>query len=263
MSEKELQNFETQQKIQRYVSGELSDSERTAFEAEVQSNADLEAELRFSQDLVYTLKNKEQLEVNSILKDAIADVYIEPDFDALKDQESGSAGSGFSKWLLSGVVIIGLAVGGMFVTSSGLFAPSETALLVQEYLEPFENLISPPEGGALAQGMMAYDQGDYKSATQLLSAYVQNNTDPQARFYLGVSQLLDGQLAPAISNLEILAKAEDLPQKAAQWYLALAYLKNDEIKKATPLIEGLKDNGVFGPKAQPLLQKLQALNPNI
>ena len=66
MSEKELQNFENQQKIQRYVSGELSDSERTAFEAEVQSNVDLEAELRFSQDLVYTLKNKEQLEVNSI-----------------------------------------------------------------------------------------------------------------------------------------------------------------------------------------------------
>ncbi len=263
MSEKELQNFENQKRIQRYVTDELSDAERSDFEAELKTNSNLEEELRFSEDLVFTLKNKAALDANSMYKDATADLQIEPDYDALNHFKSGNGGMPFTKWLLGGVAIILVATSAMFFTSTGLFAPSESEMLAQQFLEPFENIIGTPGNGLLAEGMEAYDKGGFSKASKLLSTYLQNDDNPPIRLYLGISQLFAEELTSAIENLEKTRATGLSPNGVAEWYLALAFLKNDEISNAIPLLESLQENEQFGEKANQVLEMLGAAQLNM
>ena len=263
MKDKNLQSFENQDKIQRFVNGELSGGEMSEFESELKSNEGLKEEVRFSNNLNFTLQNKEVFEVNDIYKKSISELNIEPDYEALKEYGGDSSGFSFYKIILSSVVLLGLILGGMFATDSGIFAPSEAQLLADNYLTPFENIINAPEPGLLKNGMDAYDQKDWKNASKYLSDYLKNNDDPQVRFFLSVSQLFDNQDDKALNGLLGITDSQNFPQSEVQWYLALAYLKNDMPNEAIRVLDRLKSDSNPTERVNQLWEDLRVIYPEM
>lgn len=81
----------------------------------------------------------------------------------------------------------------------------------------------------------------------------------QHRFLLGISYFLTHQAKPAISTLK---EADSLSKGALKieirWYLAQAYLLNNDPEEATPYLEWIIDKpGEYAEKARKLLNHIK------
>jgi hypothetical protein len=111
-----------------------------------------------------------------------------------------------------------------------------------------------------SEGMKAYSIGDYKNAARVLTnAAKQTPREWSVWFFLGMSYYLDKQAKPAISAL---LQADSLNQYALEveikWYLAQAYLLNNDPKNALPYLQWLEDKpGEYSSKAKTLIKSIQ------
>jgi tetratricopeptide (TPR) repeat protein len=89
-------------------------------------------------------------------------------------------------------------------------------------------------------GMKDYVQKNYAVAIKNLKLAVQSESQAQWWLYLGVSHFMNHESAPAILALE---KADTLSspflKMTARWYLAQAYLVEQKLDKAKPLLESV------------------------
>ncbi len=145
------------------------------------------------------------------------------------------------------------------------------AALFSQYYQPYEidfplhyrshQSTSPPLPSELLQGFQAFDNAQYEESIPLLKQWlVRNPENDIVQFFLGQAYLQTGQTTDAIP---LFKKVSQNPhsdyQKAAQWYLALIYIKENQRKKAISLLEQLKEthNSFFSPKAGQLLHQLK------
>jgi Flp pilus assembly protein TadD len=114
--------------------------------------------------------------------------------------------------------------------------------------------------------MKAYNENDYKNAARILSNATQESpNDWSLWFFLGVSYYLDKQAKPSINAL---LQADDLNKYALEieikWYLAQAYLLNNDPQSALPYLLWLKEKpGDYSSKADALLEAIQDIDNNI
>lgn len=138
--------------------------------------------------------------------------------------------------------------------------PPSTQKLFAQYYEPYSNIIAPLEKGEIAtqdfeKAFQTYELKNYEEAIQLLNQLtIQNDT---VYFYRGLSNLSLENLNDASNDFEEI-KISDQFYEPAQWYLALAYLKNDERSKAIELFEkiSLNQKSFFQKKAIEILEEL-------
>ncbi len=93
----------------------------------------------------------------------------------------------------------------------------------------------------LMAALAPYRVGHYAQAVHKLQRLVQKYPrSAEAPFYLGVSQLLEGQNSSARESLErVLTLAEGPLRAEATWYLALTYVRAGQNPRAAALLEGL------------------------
>jgi hypothetical protein len=88
---------------------------------------------------------------------------------------------------------------------------------------------------------------------------VQNRID-NITFYRGLSYLINKEDKNAIKDLQIASKSSDITiQEFATWYLALAYLHNNQINNAETTLKEIQNNedSRFAPKASEILKKIK------
>ena len=96
------------------------------------------------------------------------------------------------------------------------------------------------------------------AAIRLLEPYYEQYKDSNAGLFVGVSYQLTDQASEAIHILEDVV--ENLPppaDQAARWHLPLAYLQNDDAKRALLTLQQLPDDGIFGVQKQQLMSELE------
>jgi hypothetical protein len=105
--------------------------------------------------------------------------------------------------------------------------------------------------------MKQYSAGDYAAAAIALRSTA-NTTE--ARFYLGLSELLSGDRAGGTADLERVITAGDTPfQSEARFYLAKALLGSNNPEGARQQLETLvKEKSELGPRATEILNQLSA-----
>ena len=258
------QDFQNQEKIHQYLQGELSAEEKNQFEKELASNPNLKEEFSFSKAMLLLVKNKELVATNQQLKTIIANKPIEPDFSALEEYESSTridegGKSGFSmNWILGGLVLLSLALITIFSIQNVWFDNEAIPAMVQPHLVPFENVINTDENTTLQEGMAAYTHADYDKAIEYFTNHQKESYDPNVQFYLGITQLLNKNPQKAVPTLERAVDSTAPPvQEAAQWYLALAYISNDQIPAAKSVLQTLQYNPIYENKATEMLQELE------
>lgn len=112
----------------------------------------------------------------------------------------------------------------------------------------------------LLQGAEAYEQGDYHRAiVQWQQVPADHPRYGEVRLYLGISELANGQPQAAIQGLTPLLQAPQPElQQSAQWYLALAWLRQQEPQQVLPLLRELASGrSSFATRAQKLLAEIE------
>lgn len=108
-------------------------------------------------------------------------------------------------------------------------------------------------------GRQAYDRKQYRKAYPALLNSVTSEGDSLNLIYAGVAALGSKQAAKAIPLFELLLQSENwtLYQSEIQWYLALAYLEEDEVDKAAELLKNIiRLNGDYTNEAKELEERI-------
>jgi len=108
-----------------------------------------------------------------------------------------------------------------------------------------------------------YGKMQYSDAIMLVTSTFSDGElrkNPELLFHISICQLEINKTSDAERNLIQLSELGDSFSyfQAVDWYLALTYLKRNEIEKATGLLEQIKDDGrYYSNKAAEILVKLK------
>ncbi len=220
-----MKNFEL---IDRYFDNTLSPKEQLLFNDLLQNDLDFKNEFIFRKDLKKVIAVSQQEDLKTSLGK----------FED-KIQQNSKLMMLPKKWLVAASVFI-LATIGLYSVKTEYFPSNEA--IYETYFQSCRNTIQPVVRGENPntieyRAFVAYEAHDYYKAINLFNSVA----DPEAsyiNFYKGLSYMEINKLNRAIELLYPITQAENLKGKSAnfdekaKWYLALAFIKNNENKKA-------------------------------
>ncbi len=226
------------QLIDKFLRGQLDAQEQELFDKK-QSDVDFKEELTWRNNSLAVIKKNGRQDLKKKLQ--LLDKKIEEEKSASQPTPTKVLNINRGRWLTIAATLLILA--GMFWWWN-LQAPDSEDLFAQ-YFEPYPNVIAPivksdaPELTEVEKAFQTYEKGFYSQAIPLLKKL---NT-PEAKFYLGVAQLTQGENKDAINHLKFIATQSDNRfQHASQWYLAMAYFKNDQPDEANEMLKLIRQN---------------------
>ncbi|GAA4276004.1 tetratricopeptide repeat protein [Aquimarina mytili] len=237
------------EKIERYLTNQLSPEELIDFEREVANTPELQKEIETHKALHDILNDQEAIEV----KEKLIKVSKE-----VKKEESSFARSIFSSPLRIAATIVVLLGVGTLVWNT-LDTTDELRDLYVAHYTPFpaEDNTRGEINTALQNIMDDYNKGAYDSVVTALEKNTNLVDQKELEVYLGVSYLNTNQEQKAVLQFENIS-ANSRYYEASRWYLSLAYLKLKNTKKTTQILEEIiQYNGVYKDNAARLLRALK------
>ncbi len=239
------------ERIDRFIDGTLTEEEREQFEAMMQTDPELKAEVELHRDI----KVGAQAYFDQELKDKLAAVDEDPSFRSAEGNQVS-----FRLWRTLGVAAsVVLLVGLAYIFLNPSTNPEELYL---SYYQPYPNIVNPLErsqNNLPDDGMSNYEQGNYQKAVEVFDQELSGNPQSDFRlFYQALSFLEIGEAEKAIGNLQQLqgSVSSDL-YLPAQWYLALAHLKNADTQAAkAQLLKLIQNGGDYQSRARELADEL-------
>ena len=121
----------------------------------------------------------------------------------------------------------------------------DTSALLEEYFQPFPNIIQPLDPDLASQSVKEqafklYNIGKYDQARILFDELQLSLNDPEVDFYHGICLMKLNQPDEALKLFRGISKNVQFYDHA-RWYSALAYLQNGEIDKAKDLLKSISE----------------------
>lgn len=214
------------EEIERYLGGDLTASEKDAFEKKLSLDATLAEEVEMHRTAVLLIKSggiqgmKKHLESYS--------VYAKPAQFELPIRTRYK----WYGWAAAASVILILSY--VFLIPGRVSDPEK--LFIAYFIPPpaeRQLLRDDNEMNEKLNAFQAYEQNRYHEATLLFENVLKENPDDDLLFYTGASALADNQPEKAIIYFtELLKDQNSLYRTRTQWYLSLAYLKKRQPEKA-------------------------------
>jgi tetratricopeptide (TPR) repeat protein len=214
--------------INRYFENSLSPEEQKLFNNLLQNDATFKEEFLFQKDLKQVIAVSQQEELKSTLSHIEENVQKNSRFMIVP-----------KKWMVAASLLL-ITTLGMWTVKS-LYYPSNDEIY-ETYFEVDRNTIQPVVRGESLntieyRAFVAYEAQDYYKAINLFNS-VKNPDEIYIIYYKGLCFLALEKTDEAIALLSNVAntttidgKSADLEEKA-NWYLALAYLKNNDTENA-------------------------------
>lgn len=239
--------------IERYIAGEMDEAERLWFIKEMDDNEKLRREIELRNKTDAILKNKDLLELRNKLA-----ILEKKRAESNPVKKSGRPGIVRYAALIAGVVIIG----GIALLSNRRMSNES---IIEKYYKPYE-AVAPSRSEATVTGsdfnlaLEYYNIHDYRNAAIYFTRVIEKEPDNLYSVLLnGISNFETGNYPEAnISFLKIIADNDNYYIDHAQWYLALCYLKTDEINKAIEQLAIIeKSRTIFRKDARKILKTLK------
>lgn len=232
--------------IEKYIQNCLSSQEELEFNTLLKTDANFKKEVDFQDNLKKVVKHEDDINFRNFITD------LE---DNVKESTSKRP---FLKWFAAASITI------LFGLSYLLIPKQEvsTNALFASYFEPYRNVVAPIVRGENQQdektlAFIAYEKGEYKIAIVLFSKLYESTKEPYYLFYKANALLKLERAKEAIPLLLNHLKTKDTLTEKTKWYLALAYLKTKEKKKAKELLKRvITTNSYHNKEAKELLQKM-------
>lgn len=214
--------------IDRYFDNSLTPKEQFLFNELLENDEEFKNEFIFQKDLKKVVALSQREELKSTLQQFEKEVKPNSKWGMLP-----------KKWLAAASISIVVTLGVWSLKSS--YFPSNEAIYT-EYFQPCRNTIQPIVRGESLntieyKAFAAYESRDYHKAINLFNS-VNNHQEAYINYYKALSFLALDKAPEAIDLLLPIANSHNLKGKSenfntkAEWYLALAYIKNEENKKA-------------------------------
>ena len=238
--------------MENYLKGRMSPQEQERFEREISQNQELREEVALHQQLVSSIETES---VRHMLEQIHEENFTEEEAPVVPMR---SRSRYFPLAIAASVALLILA--GWWVFS---WQSSQTEALYAAYFSPDEGLpttLGYADDAQFAEGMVSYKLGEYTEALKywqpLLSADPANDT---LNYYSGLAYLANEQPEQAMQNLKPVAENEASGfHTDARWYLALAFLKNEQLADAEALFQTLAaEDSPHRIKSQEMLEKLE------
>lgn len=247
-------NLKHSASVERYLSGEMSSSEKELFEREVAANPELEEELRLSRSIDSALLRddildfrKKLIAVNRENRRIVADVPV--------------VRMNFRKiWLAAASFVLLATIGSTLYFTVPFGNPNDN--LFRQYYNS-ENLvdITRSSDANIVEAVIKFQEQDYRLAARLFHNILdQDDSNIACWFYYGISCIETESYRDAEQAFShIIKDNQNLYVEHAEWYLGLTYLKDNQLKKAKSQFETIasNDENVHQTDAAKLLKKLE------
>lgn len=228
--------------IDNYLRNRLSGNALSAFNNRLQSDEDWKKKV---EEVKLISLGISQASLEEKLSEFHRDITM-PEIVTVKDRSR-------KKWLAAASVI-----GLMIISTVMILSKPEHEKLYGEYYKPDPGLpVVMSEGKSnytLYDGMIYYKEGNYAKAIEKWNTITDKTMYADTlNYYMGVAGMNAGNMELAITYLDKIAKKENSPyRQKAIWYLALMYIKQNNIPAAEPLLKKIDHI----PEAKELLQRL-------
>lgn len=212
--------------IDRYLRGKMSPAERVEFEAKIEQEESLAAEVDSLRPAYQLMQAAGQISLKEQLSALEQEITAEESVEASRSLFRSPVAWAVAAALL----VLALTIGWWWQQG-----PADPTELYAEYFEPYEAPINLRAGGTQdhwQQAVQAYETGDFVTAAEQFA--LSDTTEEHPVFlldlYQGLSWLNQAppQTAKAVPLLERVLKTPNLYQEVARWYLALAALQQGE-----------------------------------
>lgn len=150
----------------------------------------------------------------------------------------------------------------LLITGWYLLRPPQHERLYAAHFEAAPGLpttLGLSDDPTFAEGMIAYKQQQYEQALlRWQPLLARDQASDTLQFYLGVAQLGRGAPKEAEPWLQTVVEQPDSPyQPDAQWYLALAYLRQGKQQATREELQALLASEQFGARSRALLGEMK------
>lgn len=239
--------------IERYLSNEMTESERKWFISELDGNYELQREVDLRR------KSEEILKKQATMSLRIKLAEIEKRKVEIKKTTS-----------LRKIAVIkyaALFAGVAIITSMIMF--STRTITSEELVNDFYKVYEAPasqrssvfiENTDFILGLQYYNAQDYKNAaSQFAKVLGKNPNDMQSHLLSGVSNMEEKRYTEAKSSFNtVIDNNDNLFIESAKWYLALCYLKTQDNATASSLLVSIRnEGGLYSKAAKKILKKIR------
>lgn len=252
--------------IEAYLTNELSEKDKAAFESDMRADAELASEVDRQRELRLGLR---ALGIERALQRAEADykASVASDSPDINSPVSIRPLLNWRYWAVAASVAILLSIG-YYSYQARTDREAELAYNEAFASESGDELLKGFRRGSrsktadkqLLDALTKYKAGKYDQVIeQLITMPVDKQTIYYKNYLLGLSYLANNQALESISPLKMAIQAPDATiRQKAEWFLALAYVKSNENELAQPILAKISndDANPFHSLAQKVLQKI-------
>lgn len=240
--------------IERYNSGEMSETEKQWFQKELEGNENLRNELALSKRADEILKKQNVISLRNKLSE------IERQRNEVKSPAKDSKRSVYIKYAAA---IAGLVIIGSLVLLPGKKLSGDE--IVKQYYKAYEPVTNQRSAQSVSDAAFTlalefYNTHDYNNAAILFSKVLENKpNDMQIVLLVGVSNYEEKKYPEAKQSFgKVIDDNNNLYIDQARWYLALCYLNTGETKKAAQLFDKIsKESGIYQENAKKIVRGLK------
>ncbi len=232
------------QLITKFLTQSLSKEEQLRFDALLLEDPSFKTEVKLLQDL-----NK--------VAEAEDDVMAREMVAGFEAEHHGKKMASIAKiWWVAASLALVVSIT-YFATRQG--AP-DTQILYTENFEPYRNVVHPitrttQQKDLKTQAFAHYEKGEYKEALELFEKLYEITNTPHFLFYKANALLQLNRPREAIVALQAHLKTKDTLTQKSHWYLAMAYLKLDDVVNAKRSLERVVAQNKYNVKKANVLLK--------
>ena len=208
--------------IERYLAEELSGQEEESFQKKMSQSIEFKQEFLLQQQMLFALKQEEDRVLKAELKEYAMST------DLWKKKTSSSK---IYYYIAASVSLLIIAF---------YFLQPSSASLYEAYYTPLPeipNVRGDQRQDQLFKAMQQYSIGNYEQALQLFKSVNYTDRKGEVDLYVGNCLLILNQPEEAIQTLkQVTELADDQIKSKANWYLALAYLKANNLPMAEEIL---------------------------
>ncbi|HUX95542.1 MAG TPA: hypothetical protein VMV47_07400 [Bacteroidales bacterium] len=239
--------------IERYISFEMTESERQWFIREIEGNDELRREVDLRKRSEEILKKQATVSLRTKLTE----------IEKQRAERKKAAAMRKIAVVRYAAVFAGVAIITSLILFTGRTLTSEE--IVTKFYKAYEAPSSQrssvyDENTDYVLGLKYYNAQDYKNAaSQFAKVLEKNPEDMQTHLLSGVSNMEDKRYTEAKSSFTtVIDDNDNLFIESAKWYLALCYLKTQDNTKASSLLVSIKDEGgLYSKEAKKILKKIK------
>ena len=239
--------------IEKYLSKKLEGAELENFEAQLQRDPELKAELDLHRQLSETLKGEKVHELRNVLNE-VNENWETP---ATTVDTAKVVNFNFRRVLSIAAAVALLFIGFNWFFNNNFSSQEIYASNFEPYVMVFDQRsANPSEVSPLDEAIALYHNKDFGTSADAFEKLLAEDQENMIYiFYVANARLANQETDKAIGLFKKIIKANDLNfVEQSRWYLALAYLQKDDTENAKSWLEKIQEEQFKYKEAKDILR---------